>query len=294
MIVSGFGYTRRLLEHLQRGTTGTIAACCNWPSMPRKPNVRRSWPRRFQRICCTAGSAPSASPGRYRPGPMVVCTIRRAAGCIHRRCAMAGCATKHSLLRIMTCWNCARSMSNGKPGTVNDCSPAHPVVVLAGAAEIQRFSRECRAAAQTHSRANHSPCANPAKPGTAHRGLCRRLCRPGTSGRTHPGRQFRFQQRRPDSDHRRTLGNLAMLEEISHDLVTRLQADQLDPESLQGRAAFRCTSPDYLPIVGPLADTAGLRPGLCGIGQGRPAGAGRRMPMARRSYTSTAATARAG
>ena len=25
---------------------------------------------------------------------------------------------------------------------------------------------------------------------------------------------------------------------------------------LEGRAAFRCTSPDYLPIVGPLADSA--------------------------------------
>ena len=28
----------------------------------------------------------------------------------------------------------------------------------------------------------------------------------------------------------------------------------MSPETLEGRAAFRCTSPDYLPIVGPLAD----------------------------------------
>ena len=33
-------------------------------------------------------------------------------------------------------------------------------------------------------------------------------------------------------------------------------ADRLDPATVQGRAAFRCTSPDYLPIVGPLADAA--------------------------------------
>jgi tRNA 5-methylaminomethyl-2-thiouridine biosynthesis bifunctional protein len=44
-------------------------------------------------------------------------------------------------------------------------------------------------------------------------------------------------------------GNLALLEEISTDLA-RLQIDT-GPETLQGRAAFRCTSPDYLPIVGP-------------------------------------------
>src|SRR3546814_2802963 len=46
-----------------------------------------------------------------------------------------------------------------------------------------------------------------------------------------------------------------MLEQISTDLVERLNASTLDPEHLQGRAAFRCTSPDYLPIVGPLAES---------------------------------------
>ncbi|MDH1162150.1 FAD-dependent 5-carboxymethylaminomethyl-2-thiouridine(34) oxidoreductase MnmC, partial [Pseudomonas otitidis] len=50
-------------------------------------------------------------------------------------------------------------------------------------------------------------------------------------------------------------GNLDLLREISTDLGTRLHADQLDPEQLQGRAAFRCTTPDYLPLVGPLCDT---------------------------------------
>ncbi|NWD91790.1 FAD-dependent oxidoreductase, partial [Pseudomonas sp. K5002] len=48
-------------------------------------------------------------------------------------------------------------------------------------------------------------------------------------------------------------GNLQMLREISLDLLQRLGADSLAPEQLEGRAAFRCTSPDYLPIVGPLA-----------------------------------------
>ncbi len=48
--------------------------------------------------------------------------------------------------------------------------------------------------------------------------------------------------------------NLALLQAISPDLAQRLGAAELDPTRLQGRAAFRCTSPDYLPIVGPLAD----------------------------------------
>ncbi|TNF17807.1 MAG: FAD-dependent oxidoreductase, partial [Pseudomonadales bacterium] len=49
-------------------------------------------------------------------------------------------------------------------------------------------------------------------------------------------------------------GNLALLEAISTDLSQRLGAPALDPATLQGRAAFRCTSPDYLPLVGPLAE----------------------------------------
>jgi tRNA 5-methylaminomethyl-2-thiouridine biosynthesis bifunctional protein len=45
-----------------------------------------------------------------------------------------------------------------------------------------------------------------------------------------------------------------MLAEISADLVARLTISEQDVDNLEGRAAFRCTSPDYLPIVGPLAD----------------------------------------
>ena len=48
--------------------------------------------------------------------------------------------------------------------------------------------------------------------------------------------------------------NLQLLEEISPDLSLRLKTEQLHTDQLQGRAAFRCTSPDYLPIDGPLAD----------------------------------------
>ncbi|MFP8980886.1 FAD-dependent 5-carboxymethylaminomethyl-2-thiouridine(34) oxidoreductase MnmC [Pseudomonas aeruginosa] len=49
-------------------------------------------------------------------------------------------------------------------------------------------------------------------------------------------------------------GNLELLREISPDLLQRLGADDLPLERLEGRAAFRCTSPDYLPLVGPLAE----------------------------------------
>lgn len=48
--------------------------------------------------------------------------------------------------------------------------------------------------------------------------------------------------------------NIQTLKTISLDLADRLQVDHLDINNLQGRAAYRCTATDYLPLVGPIAD----------------------------------------
>ena len=48
--------------------------------------------------------------------------------------------------------------------------------------------------------------------------------------------------------------NLAKLAALAPALYAALGADGLDPARLAGRAALRCSSPDYLPIIGPLVD----------------------------------------
>ena len=48
--------------------------------------------------------------------------------------------------------------------------------------------------------------------------------------------------------------NLAKLAALAPALYAALGVDRLDPARLAGRAALRCSSPDYLPIVGPLVD----------------------------------------
>ncbi|RCI71234.1 FAD-dependent oxidoreductase, partial [Pseudomonas aeruginosa] len=47
-----------------------------------------------------------------------------------------------------------------------------------------------------------------------------------------------------------------LLRERAPDRRQRRGADDLPLERLEGRAAFRGTSPDYLPLVGPLAERA--------------------------------------
>jgi tRNA 5-methylaminomethyl-2-thiouridine biosynthesis bifunctional protein len=79
---------------------------------------------------------------------------------------------------------------------------------------------------------------------------------PGRLGEHTLGASFDFKSDDLTPTTAEHLGNLELLREISPDLSQRLQADTLPAEQLEGRAAFRCTSPDYLPIVGPLADRA--------------------------------------
>jgi tRNA 5-methylaminomethyl-2-thiouridine biosynthesis bifunctional protein len=48
--------------------------------------------------------------------------------------------------------------------------------------------------------------------------------------------------------------NLARLAALAPALYAALGGDTLDAGQLGGRAALRCSSPDYLPIIGPIAD----------------------------------------
>lgn len=48
--------------------------------------------------------------------------------------------------------------------------------------------------------------------------------------------------------------NIQTLKTMSLDLAERLQVDNLDVNLLGGRAAYRCTATDYLPVVGPVAN----------------------------------------
>jgi len=50
--------------------------------------------------------------------------------------------------------------------------------------------------------------------------------------------------------------NLAMLARLAPSLYATLGAERLDPATLAGRAGVRVSTPDYLPLIGPVADAA--------------------------------------
>lgn len=82
---------------------------------------------------------------------------------------------------------------------------------------------------------------------------------PARQGEHHLGASFRFDRHDTQPSVEENQSNLALLDSLSPSLARALQRDQLDAASLQARAALRCTTPDYLPLVGPVVNAADFR-----------------------------------
>ena len=140
-----------------------------------------------------------------------------------------------------------------------------PVAVLANAAEVQRFAPELPLK-RIRGQITRLPQT------TASAALNCVLCAegyvaPALQGEHTLGASFDFHSQDCTTTAAEHAGNLDLLREISTDLATRMGADALAPSLLEGRAAFRCTSPDYLPIVGPLADPAAFASAYAVLGK---------------------------
>jgi tRNA 5-methylaminomethyl-2-thiouridine biosynthesis bifunctional protein len=129
-----------------------------------------------------------------------------------------------------------------------------PVVVLAGAAEIKRFAQSAELPLK-RIRGQITRLAQTEQSQVLATVVCAEgYVAPARLGEHTLGASFDFNSDDLTPTTAEHQGNLAMLAEISADLVARLTISEQDVDNLEGRAAFRCTSPDYLPIVGPLAD----------------------------------------
>jgi tRNA 5-methylaminomethyl-2-thiouridine biosynthesis bifunctional protein len=256
MIVSGFGYTRRQLEHLQRGTDwddcGVLQLAFNAKEAERQQQLADAFPEDLLQLldqphAQKLAGIGLASGGLYYPEggwvhPPALCQWQASHPGIHLKIHYDALELR-KVEGQWQAWDSERLLASA------------PVVVLAGAAEIQRFPESAglplkRIRGQI-TRLMQTPQSQALSTVVCAEGYVA----PARLGEHTLGASFDFKSDDLTPTTAEHVGNLAMLEEISHDLVTRLHADTLAPESLQGRAAFRCTSPDYLPIVGPLADS---------------------------------------
>jgi tRNA 5-methylaminomethyl-2-thiouridine biosynthesis bifunctional protein len=268
MIVSGFGYTRRLLEHLQRGRDwddcGVLQLAFNAKEAERQAQLAAAFPADLLHLLDQPEAQAVAGIGLAHGGlfypeggwvhPPALCQWQAA----HPQIQLL---THHDALELRKvegrwqAWDGERLLADA------------PVAVLAGAAEIQRFPESAELPLK-RIRGQITRLAQTPQSQALSTVVCAEgYVAPARLGEHTLGASFDFKSDDLTPTTAEHLGNLAMLEEISHDLVERLQADKLAPESLQGRAAFRCTSPDYLPIVGPLADTQAFTQAYAALGK---------------------------
>lgn len=255
LIVSGFGHTRRLLEHLQRGTDwdgcGVLQLAFNAKEAERQAQLAQAFaPDLLHRLDQPQAQARAGIAlehgGLFFPEggwvhPPALCQWQAGQPGIE-------VLTHHEVLELRKvdgqwqAWDGERLLAGAA------------VVVLAGAAEIKRFAPSAGLPLK-RIRGQITELAETPASSALNAVVCAEgYVAPARLGQHTLGASFDFNSLDLTPSAADHAGNLALLEEISPDLRHRLHTDALEPEQLQGRAAFRCTSPDYLPIVGPLAD----------------------------------------
>ncbi|MET0844884.1 MAG: bifunctional tRNA (5-methylaminomethyl-2-thiouridine)(34)-methyltransferase MnmD/FAD-dependent 5-carboxymethylaminomethyl-2-thiouridine(34) oxidoreductase MnmC [Pseudomonas sp.] len=256
LIVSGFGHTRRLLEQLQRGVDwddcGVLQLAFNAREAERQAQLAAAFPEDLLHIldqehAQTRAGIALQSGGLFYPE----------GGWVHPP-ALCAWQASHPNIRVLThhdVLELRRVEGHWQAWDGDQLLAAAPVVVLAGAAEIKRFGFSSDLPLK---RIRGQITRLPQTP--ASQSLSTVVCAegyvaPARLGEHTLGASFDFNNDDLTPTAAEHAGNLQMLEEISRDLVARLGADALQPDALEGRVAFRCTSPDYLPIVGPLADS---------------------------------------
>ena len=255
LIVSGFGYTRRLLESLQRGTDwddcGVLQLAFNAKEAERHAQLAAAFPQDLvqwleQAEAQVRAGVSLAHGGLYYPEggwvhPPALCQAQAAQPNIQL-------FSHHEVVELRRVDDQWQAFDGDR------LLASAPVVVLAGAAEIKRFAQSAELPLKRIRGQITRLAQTPQSQALATVVCAEGYVAPARLGEHTLGASFDFNSDDLTPTLAEHQGNLAMLEEISTDLVTRLNISEQSVESLQGRAAFRCTSPDYLPIVGPLAD----------------------------------------
>ena len=255
LVVSGFGYTRRLLINLQQGhdwdACGVLQIAFDDKEAARQAELVGAFPAellhsvdRGRAEQLTGVELPSG--GLFYPD----------AGWAHPP-ALCRWLIDHPNIELIRHQHPVELRRNGVQWQALDAEQVlaeAAVVVLAGAAEAARFD-QCNWLPLKRIRGQITELPHTHESAALRTVVCAKgYVAPPRDGRHTLGASFNFAEAGPTPSEAEHRSNLEMLKEISADLYHRLHADTCQIDNLAGRVAFRCTSPDYLPIIGPLAD----------------------------------------
>ena len=257
LILSGFGYTRRLLEQMldpaDWQSCGVLQLGLSTTEQTRQAALTETFPTDLLQPVdqlqaqAIAGIALAAG-GLFYPeagwvNPPALCRLLAA----------------HPNIRLLTHRHALQLQKVGNAWQAMDGErllAAAEVVVLAGAADVCQFPPTAHLPLKRiRGQLSYLPAT------AASRALRTVVCTEGyiapqRDGMHTLGASFNFKRQDLElcaSEHQ---DNLHLLEGMSPQLAAELQSAVQDPAALHGRAAFRCTAPDYLPVVGPVAEHA--------------------------------------
>jgi tRNA 5-methylaminomethyl-2-thiouridine biosynthesis bifunctional protein len=255
LIMSGFGHTRRLLERLQRGVDwdacGVLQLAFNDKEAQRQAQLAGAFPEDLLKLVDKSAAeslsgVTLASGGLFFPE----------GGWVHPP-ALCRAHVRHPNIRVQLHQEVVelrRDSGHWQAWDGDVLLDSAEVAILAGAADVRRFPASAGLPLK-RIRGQITRLPETVSSKVLSTVVCAEgYVAPARLGEHTLGASFDFTHEDltpTTADH---LGNLQLLQEISADLAERLDTEHLPAEQLQGRAAFRCTSPDYLPIIGPLAD----------------------------------------
>ncbi|AMB85248.1 FAD-dependent cmnm(5)s(2)U34 oxidoreductase [Pseudomonas agarici] len=255
LILSGFGYTRRLLEQLHKGldwdSCGVLQLAFDEKEVERQAQLAAAFSPELLQVLDRAQAQVRAGVTLEHGG-----LFFPEGGWVHPP-ALCHWQADHPNIDVRPYSHAVELRQvegQWQAWDANTLLGDAPVVILAGAAEVRRFAAGA-ALPLKRIRGQITRLAQTADSAVLNTVVCAEgYVAPARLGEHTVGASFDFKNDDLAPTAAEHIGNLALLQDISPDLATRLNVAGQDPAQLQGRAAFRCTSSDYLPIVGPLAD----------------------------------------
>lgn len=266
LILSGFGYTRRLLEQLPRGDAwddcGVLQLAFDDQEKARQGKLAEAFPgellHRVEREQAEALAGVALRHGGlfYPEG-----------GWVHPK-ALCQKLVDHPLITLLTHRDVVqlrREEGQWQAWDGQRLLASAATVVLAGAGDVPRLAQAAQLPLK-RIRGQITRLAQTAASSALRSVICAEgYVAPARAGEHTLGASFDFHNTDLTPTAAEQASNLGLLEQISADLRQRLELHA--HAELPGRAAFRCTSPDYLPIVGPLADAEAFAERYAALGK---------------------------
>ncbi len=268
-VLSGFGYTRRLLEALSNQATsadaatparlnpedwdmcGVLQLAFNDKEQQRQTALAESFPAALLRSVTPAQASELAGVPLEQGG-----LFFPEAGWVNPP-ALCRALSQHPLINLKSAQHAVSLQQQDGNWQVhsNDALIAEaPVVILCNATEVAQYSQTQHLPLR-RIRGQTTQLPSSASSPSIKSVICADgYIVPARHANHTIGASFNFADNNQTATLAEHRSNLSLLHQLAPSFELHWPTEAIDLSSLQGHAAFRCTSPDYLPLIGPVAN----------------------------------------